>query len=73
MTISDSLSLVLLLNGRLDFRNCEITEFQSELFLFSLVLGSVIPEEKVSSLNKFEEVFYTKAFIFKTYTYRRYA
>ena len=54
-TISDSLLLVLLLNGRLDF-NCEIMEFQL-LFLFSFVLGSVFHEAKVSSLIKFEEVF----------------
>ena len=48
----DGLSLVLLLNGRLDF-NREIMEFQ--LFcLFSFVLGSVFHEHKVSLLNKFE-------------------
>ena len=53
-TILNSLSLVLLLNGRLDF-NLEIMEFQL-LFLFSFILGSVFHEDKVSSLNKFERV-----------------
>ena len=48
----DSLSLVSLLNGRLDF-NREIIKFQL-LFLFYFVLGSVFHEDKVSSLNKFE-------------------
>ena len=70
MTISDSLSLVLLLNGRLDF-NREIMEFQL-LFLFSLVLGSVFHEDKVSSLNKFEEVFTQRHSLLKA-SYRRYA
>ena len=60
-TISDSLSLVLLLNGRLDF-NRERMEFQL-LLLFSFVPGSVFHEDKVSSLSKFERVLRTKAFI----------
>ena len=47
-TISDSLLLVLLLNGRLDF-NREIIEFQL-LFIFLFVLGSVFHEDKASSL-----------------------
>ena len=53
-TISDSLSLVLLLNGRLDF-NREIMAFHL-LFLFSFVPGSMFHEDKVSSLSKFERV-----------------
>ena len=67
--MSDSLSLVLLLNGRLDFKR-EIMEFQL-LFLFSLVLGSVIHEDKFSSLNKFEGIFVQRCSFMKA-TYRRY-
>ena len=71
-TISDSLSLVLLLNGRLDF-NHEIMECQI-LFLFSFVLGSVFHKDKVSSLKKFEgaRVFAQRHLLMKA-TYRRYA
>ena len=69
-TISDSLSLVLLLNGRLDF-NHGIMEFQL-LFLFSFVLGSVFHEDKVLSLNKFEGVFAQRNSFIKA-TSRRYA
>ena len=69
-TILNSLSLVLLLNGRLDF-NLEIMEFQL-LFLFSFILGSVFHEDKVSSLNKFERVL-TQRHSFMKATYRHYA
>ena len=63
--ISDSLSLVLLLNGRLDF-NSEIMEFQL-LFLFSFIFGSVFHELKI----KFQ--FLQKRHSFMKATYRRYA
>ena len=69
-TISDSSSLVFLLNGRLDF-NRGVMEFQL-LFLFSFVLGSVFYEDKVSSLNEFEGVFAQKRSFVKA-TYHRYA
>ena len=48
-TISDSFSLVLLLDGGLYF-NREIMEFQP-FVLFSFVLGSMFHEDKVSSLD----------------------
>ena len=67
---SDSLSLGLLLNGRLDF-NREIMEFQL-LFLFSFVLGSVFHEDKVSSLDKIEGVFVQRHSFMKATYCRKY-
>ena len=54
-TVSDSL-LGLLLNGRLDFFNHAVNNRAELLFLFSLFLGSVFHEVKVSSLHKLEGV-----------------
>ena len=71
-TILDSLSLVLLLNGRLDF-NRELMEFQP-LFPFCFVLGSVFHEDKVSSLNKFGGAFAKRnSFTCMKASYRFYA